>query len=186
MRDDYVLDIGCGYLPEHKRRKGIAVDLHRGKCDLTADAQNLPFKSNIFAKVYALALLEHLEKPYLGLQEILRVLRKDGTVFILIPRWHNPCIDECIKLMLGFPLRLITTISRLRRWHKHRFEKGFWHKNCIKLRHIKTLFQVKQVIPYHPKHDLNRGRIGKLLTQLRFPLIFYPADSYYIIATRAL
>lgn len=49
------------------------------------DAQYLPFKDNIFDRVLMIETLEHLKDAYRGLQEICRVLKKDGETIITTP-----------------------------------------------------------------------------------------------------
>ena len=50
-----------------------------------ADAQRLPFKNKEFNAVFALEVLEHVYEPVKVLQEIKRVLKKDGYVVFLVP-----------------------------------------------------------------------------------------------------
>lgn len=49
------------------------------------EAHNLPFKNSYFDNVFCLETLEHLENPKEAINEIRRVLKKQGIAFILIP-----------------------------------------------------------------------------------------------------
>jgi len=47
------------------------------------DAENLPFRDQVFHFVYCSAILHHLPNPFTGLKEIYRVLRFGGKVIIV-------------------------------------------------------------------------------------------------------
>lgn len=49
------------------------------------DANNLSFENNTFDRLIATHILEHLYKPHLVIKEWKRVLKKDGTISIVIP-----------------------------------------------------------------------------------------------------
>jgi len=49
---------------------------------VTADAHELPFRSNYFDTVTAIEVLEHLHKPQKALKEIYRVLKPGGYLVI--------------------------------------------------------------------------------------------------------
>jgi len=76
------LDIGCG-----KRKLGnINIDLDR-KCkpNIIADAHHLPFKPNLFNKIYCFEVIEHLDSPIKMLKEACRVLKNEGKIIISTP-----------------------------------------------------------------------------------------------------
>jgi len=168
------LDIGCGTLKGSKRYGGIGIDLHKGYCDIVADAHHLPFVDDAFSKVYARAVLEHLDKPFLALNEIKRVLSENGVVSISIPVYHNPPIDELLNFILGFPMRSFATVKRLTSMHKYKNVRGLWHKNRIRPEHIARVFLIKKVVKVRPIHELSKGRKGRLLQKLGLPKAYYP------------
>ena len=57
--------------------------LYSKKMDIIADAHSLPFDNESFSYVYALAVFEHLHSPWIAADEIFRVLKPGGKVFIL-------------------------------------------------------------------------------------------------------
>jgi len=57
--------------------------LYSKDMDLICDAHCLPFKSESFSFVYALAVFEHLHSPWIAADEIFRVLKPGGRVFVL-------------------------------------------------------------------------------------------------------
>jgi len=55
---------------------------------VVADAENLPFKDNSFDFVYAIGLIHHLPNQAKGLQELKRITKSDGRIFISEPtKW---------------------------------------------------------------------------------------------------
>jgi len=55
---------------------------------VVADAEYLPFKNNSFDFVYAIGLIHHLPNQAKGLQELKRVTKSDGRIFISEPtKW---------------------------------------------------------------------------------------------------
>jgi ubiquinone/menaquinone biosynthesis C-methylase UbiE len=86
-----VLNLGSGvgdfdaYLSEKVRP--IAMDINpviKG-LDLVADAHRLPFKEGSIDIVYSIAVLEHVEKPWVVSSEITRVLKKGGYIALELP-----------------------------------------------------------------------------------------------------
>ncbi len=55
-----------------------------------ADAQNLPFEKGRFRAVFCLEVVEHVFDPRKVLEEIFRVLKKEGYAVILVPVEENP------------------------------------------------------------------------------------------------
>lgn len=181
-----ILDVGCGYLSDHKRREGIGIDLHRGTCDIVADVHHLPFRQSTFKKIYARNILEHLNNPMVALKELKRVLKANGVVSITLPIHHNPCQDEIIKFLVEFPFRIPITLKRLRRWRKHRYKPGLFHKNRIKPKHIARLFTVLRCFPIYPKHSLLRIKKGKLLRLFGIRWLPTLPDNHYIYVCKTI
>ncbi|MDB6081372.1 MAG: 2-polyprenyl-3-methyl-5-hydroxy-6-metoxy,4-benzoquinol methylase [Chlamydiia bacterium] len=95
----HVLDVGCGagFLTNRLAVEGYAVtgiDISGDSLEVArrhdtskqviykrADAYALPFEDASFDVVCATDILEHVEKPELLIQEVSRVLRKDGIFF---------------------------------------------------------------------------------------------------------
>jgi len=95
-----ILDVGCGegYVLEYLRGRVphiflCGVDWDRGALELAraangdipyhcGDALNLPFADGSFDLVMCLEVLEHLESPWLALDELRRVSRRDLLVSV--------------------------------------------------------------------------------------------------------
>ena len=80
-----VLDIGCGWRVYSK--DGVRLDKDPGcNPDVVADIQNgtgLP--DNHFDTVLIFDVLEHLEYPLKAIEEVKRVLKLGGTLYITVP-----------------------------------------------------------------------------------------------------
>lgn len=138
----------------------------------------------MFTKIYARNVLEHIDLPlHPVLKELKRILTSNGKTSITIPIYHNPCVDELIKFTLGFPLRIIQTVKRLRRWRKHRNLRGFWHTNKVQPKHIANFFTILKISPISAKHPISTGKKSKILKKLGLPTIHYMIpDVWYIYA----
>ncbi|MFA6536523.1 MAG: class I SAM-dependent methyltransferase [Candidatus Paceibacterota bacterium] len=53
-----------------------------------ADAEKLPFPDKVFALVFILDVIEHVDNPNAVLNEIDRVLKDDGTVVLTVPAYN--------------------------------------------------------------------------------------------------
>ena len=57
--------------------------LYSTEIDFIADAHALPFADEMFSYVYSLAVFEHLHSPWIAADEIYRVLKPGGEVYVL-------------------------------------------------------------------------------------------------------
>jgi SAM-dependent methyltransferase len=89
----FVLDVGCAngsFGTDTTRAKIVRLDRVRPDFPLDAffvqgDARALPFASHTFAAVIANHSLEHIDDLGCSLNEIGRVLRQDGCLFVSVP-----------------------------------------------------------------------------------------------------
>jgi len=80
-----VLDIGCGWrvFCQNAMRLDINPDF---KPDVVADIEaGICFKDSLFDTVLMFDVLEHLEYPHQALEEVKRVLRRSGGLYITAP-----------------------------------------------------------------------------------------------------
>ncbi len=86
---DIVLDIGSGKNPYyHEKVKGsiIKCDLNgKNPIDIQGSAESLPFKKESFDKIISINALYYASDPKKTFDEILRVLKKNGTLLIVSP-----------------------------------------------------------------------------------------------------
>jgi SAM-dependent methyltransferase len=82
--DDKSLNIGSG--STNYSKDIINLDLFPlTNVNVIGNSGFLPFKQGIFSMVICQAVLEHVEKPIQTVNEIYRVLKKDGIVYVEIP-----------------------------------------------------------------------------------------------------
>jgi len=119
-RGDEILELGAG------RESGQASNLTRtdafvydaASLDAVADAHALPFADGSFDFVFSLAVFEHLHSPWIAVQEISRVLRPGGPLYVLCAFFQQ---------LHGYPDHYFNaTESGLRRL----FQDGFEVEHC--------------------------------------------------------
>ncbi len=132
-----VLDAGCGtgiftiIFANKGARKVIGIDISEGslntgrmlkdKFELSnvefrkEDMLNLPFKDNTFDIVWAWGTIHHTENPYQAMNELIRVLKKNGTFFItLYKKTKLTFIHEIIrKILIKTPKKSWTFLSKI-------------------------------------------------------------------------
>lgn len=100
-----ILDLGCGTgygtkILSGKGREIYGIDVSQEAIDyarrkyfgpeyICCSAEKLPFEDNYFDAVTAFEIIEHVEKPEKVLDEIHRVLKKDGDLFISTPNLRH-------------------------------------------------------------------------------------------------
>lgn len=85
-----VLDVGCG---RRKRPGSVGIDRIAGTdADILQDLDDLPypFEEDAFDAVIARHVIEHLEAPLAVMEELHRITRPGGTVFIVTPHFSSP------------------------------------------------------------------------------------------------
>lgn len=83
-RDGLILDVGAGY-PEDKYQFANVVYqdlLHFPITDVVSSARHLPFKDNTFDGVVSLSVFEHVKDPFNIANEIYRVCKPGGEIYI--------------------------------------------------------------------------------------------------------
>jgi len=125
-----------------RQQNGIAGNYHL----LIANVTKLPFKDGVFNKIICSEVLEHIPEDKRTVEELIRVLTKDGTIGISVPHYLAESI--CWKLSkdyYGFPgghirkyktrqlLELVkaTGLSIYTIRHKHAFHSFYWVMRCV-------------------------------------------------------
>lgn len=133
-----ILDVGCGHNP----RGDVNCDLMLPDSDLRwdlnpswipnfvrADVRFLPFRSRSFDHVHCSHLIEHLEDPWAGINELKRVSRK--TVAVIVPFALFRILDV---------LDQRSNFSEWIRWqrqnHKHHFLMDPFKTGSFKMRFL--------------------------------------------------
>ena len=115
-RGDRILELGAGRetttAPGVVRTDAFVYD--SGHLDVVADAHALPFPEASFDFAFSLAVFEHLHSPWRAADEIARVLRPGGRVFVLC---------AFMQPLHGYPDHYFNfTESGLRRLFAERFD----------------------------------------------------------------
>ncbi len=77
----YVSTDWCGTTDHHRYSSGI---------DVISPAENLPFENQSFDFVLCTQVLEHIRKPELVIQEISRIIKPGGLLFLTVPQsWEE-------------------------------------------------------------------------------------------------
>jgi len=73
-----------------------------------AKAHNMPFETDSFDLVLFRGVMEHIEpkKQQISLNEIYRVMKKDGLGYLVIPPWFNPHAGHGLKPFHIFPFKV--------------------------------------------------------------------------------
>ncbi len=85
------LDLGAGSgkyreIIREKARELVTFDMVPGQnIDVVGDALNTPFDSETFDTIISTQVLEHIEKPWLMVKEIRRILKNNGTCVLTAP-----------------------------------------------------------------------------------------------------
>jgi SAM-dependent methyltransferase len=125
-----------------RQQKGIEGNYHL----LIANVTKLPFKDGAFDKIICSEVLEHIPEDKRTVEELIRVLSKDGTIGISVPHYLAESI--CWKLSgdyYGFPgghirkyktrqlLDLVKAagLSVYGIRHKHAFHSFYWVLRCV-------------------------------------------------------
>jgi len=125
-----------------RQQKGIEDNYHL----LIANVTKLPFKDGAFDKIICSEVLEHIPEDKRTVEELIRVLSKDGTIGISVPHYLAESI--CWKLSgdyYGFPgghirkyktrqlLDLVKAagLSVYGIRHKHAFHSFYWVLRCV-------------------------------------------------------
>lgn len=99
-----ILDLGCG---ANRIENAIGMDKTKLKgVNVVHDAEKFPypFKANYFDEVYCNHILEHLSDTVKTMEEIHRITKNDGSVFITVPHfssksaWIDPTHKKAFSL----------------------------------------------------------------------------------------
>jgi len=114
-----VLDVGCGWRIHYKN--AVRLDINPGyNPDVVADIQKgTGFPEGHFDTVLLFDVLEHLEYPHKAVEEMKRVLKPGGTIYITVPFCfprhgveYYRFSDLALRRMLdGFDVQIIPVVK---------------------------------------------------------------------------
>ncbi|MEK7079459.1 MAG: class I SAM-dependent methyltransferase [Patescibacteria group bacterium] len=116
-KNDTILDFGCGhqaYLLNHIKEKiknGVGIDYDSKSYRLSPNIEvrsfhfidKLPFLDKSFDKIFALAVIEHIDTPKVSklFREFSRILKPGGKVILTTPTLIGKVILEFLAFRLG-------------------------------------------------------------------------------------
>jgi SAM-dependent methyltransferase len=83
--DGLILDCGAGY---HRLEYPNVINLEVAEytsTDILAVNEKLPFRDETFDAIFSFAVLEHVKDPFRSAQEIIRVLKRGGILYCVVP-----------------------------------------------------------------------------------------------------
>jgi SAM-dependent methyltransferase len=84
-KDGFILDAGAG-LRKNPHPKVINAEIYDyPSTDILCIGQNLPFKDNTFEAALSFAVLEHVDNPFQCANELVRVVKPGGKIYVIIP-----------------------------------------------------------------------------------------------------
>lgn len=159
------VDVGCGW---HKQKDSVGIDLrdydpflHRWhNHDVIGSGDHLPFCDAAFSKAYCFEVLEHVYNPKAVLDEIFRVLKDGGYLYLSIPnaywiiRFCRFCFGDYADYgarehIFGWTYAEIDSLVNLCGFsiHDHYFMSFFYRVNKRRW--------IKRIVARHFKHLTN-------------------------------
>ena len=192
-KNSEILDYGCGVGPVIEKvikfnpKKVTGIDISNvsiskarekftnSKIELIVDnCENTSFSDNKFDIVYGLGILHHLKIPKC-INEILRILKPNGTLLFIEPLGTNPLINF---------YRLLTPSSRSKDEHPLVFKDFEMIRSNFKSVNIKYYGFLTLV--FFPFYNSNNSRIFKSLVkldQLLFKIKIFKYFAWSVLIT---
>ena len=85
FKNGLILDNGCGLRKVYYDNVVNFEIVDYPTTDVLGIGERLPFKSEVFDAVFSLAVLEHVKNPFDCAQEIIRVLKPGGILYVVVP-----------------------------------------------------------------------------------------------------
>lgn len=184
IKDGKLLDIGCGggitteslqyYYPKVKlygcdiSKKAIdyAKEFGSGKVTYDVNTEKLPYKNNTFDVCVCFDVMEHIPDAKFFVEEVRRVLKKDGKFFLLVPCEGQPLTHTWVWQKIGIGNNM--TFKRYGHIHPeftHKYveklltDNGFLIKKRAYSEHL--LFQLISLIVYFIPLEIMDLVLGK-------------------------
>ena len=141
LKNKKVIDIGgergefCKILKEKRNCDAINLEPQKLKFvhkTINGTADKLPFEKETFDLVLLRGVIQHIptEMKLKSLQEMKRVLKKDGIAYVMIPPWWNPLSAQRLKPFqyFGFNVAKHLSITMMKRDipENNLVEMGLW------------------------------------------------------------
>jgi SAM-dependent methyltransferase len=84
-KNGFILDAGAGLRKDPHPRVINAEIYDYPSTDILCIGQSLPFRDNTFEAVLSFAVLEHVDNPFHCADELVRVVKPGGKIYVIIP-----------------------------------------------------------------------------------------------------
>lgn len=145
------LDLGCGFdesVGQSSLKDAIGIDLNFMSGQATVahpiigDVNHVPIRCTCVDFIHAHAILEHLPRPHLCLNEMVRTMRQGATGSILLPVNANMPIQILRRFIKEFPFSMGWVLEKLVRSITIWRLPGMLHVTQINLEDIEKWFKV--------------------------------------------
>jgi len=192
------IDIACGWEsgrhnPEYAD-VNLDINFSRAKKEfmdnlknpIIASADRIPIRDNVIDNLSANAILEHLPKPEMLLEDSRRIMRARAIGKFIIPIITSH-FKYCLYLFfIAFPFSIIEIKGSLPRFYRNRNDLGFAHIRDVKPKDIIRYFGQWKITKVRYRHKWFYGWWGKLikkfLTRGREPIKC--VQGVYIVQVR--
>jgi SAM-dependent methyltransferase len=144
MDGSLILDAGageCRYAPLFKAHRYVAIDNSVGdatwdysKLDVIGDLEQIPMRTDAFDGVISVVVLEHTRRPQLVVDEMARVMRPHGKLFLVVPnQWEVHQSPNDFFRFTNFGLTHLLSVSGLRVLKMEPVGGFFWlmSRRCV-------------------------------------------------------
>jgi SAM-dependent methyltransferase len=144
MDRSLVLDAGageCRYAPLFKAHRYIAIDNSVGdaawdysKLDVIGDLEQIPVSTDAFDAVISVVVLEHTRQPQQVVDEMARVMRPHGKLFLVVPnQWEVHQSPNDFFRFTQYGVSHLLTVSGLRILKMEPVGGFFWlmSRRCV-------------------------------------------------------
>jgi SAM-dependent methyltransferase len=144
MDRSLVLDAGageCRYAPLFKAHRYIAIDNSVGdaawdysKLDVIGDLEQIPVSTDAFDAVISVVVLEHTRRPQQVVEEMARVMRPHGKLFLVVPnQWEVHQSPNDFFRFTQYGVSHLLTVSGLRILKMEPVGGFFWlmSRRCV-------------------------------------------------------
>lgn len=171
-----VLDAGAGPCPYKNFFKHCEyeatdfIDPHK-ILDFTCTLEKIPRKDNCYDAILSTEVLEHVENPQKVMEELYRVLKKRGKLFLTVPQgWKIHQEPYNYFYFTRYGLELLLKKSGFKKF-KITPKGGYFWLLSDTIRFNGILEQYRKSILYYPLKIIEYP-----ITNILFPLILFPFD----------
>lgn len=174
--DGLILDAGCGFDINYcypNLDADVSVDINLDKSEIEfinmlrnpviCSVEYLSFRKEVFKKIHARAILEHLNDPYRALRDFKYVMVYDAELIVTIPIIVSHFKHFLIILIIQFPFSIWRIIKEMIVMSKMIRIKGYPHLSDIKPEHFINYFRRYEIITFHHGHKWFQSVWGKVI-----------------------